>query len=32
VGVFICCHLPRFIPNIIEIVVTKPPEVTVSLS
>ena len=27
VGVFICCHLPRFIPNIIEMLVTKPPEV-----
>ena len=25
--VFFCCHLPRFIPNIIEMAMTKPPEV-----
>ena len=26
--VFVCCHLPRFIPNIIEMVAQKPPKVS----
>ena len=28
VVVFVCCHLPRFIPNLIEMVLDKPPEVS----